>query len=643
MRLKLLAMAEQLAGVGHWRYDMASGAAAWSSEMFRIHGLAPTAAAPAFEDILALYLPRDAERLNAAKERAITLGEGYTFEGRIRRPDGAIRHIMAKAQCQLDDSGRCTNLFGVLQDITDRVRSDRFTSTLLSELPNMAAYWAMDLTCVFANARYCEWFGRAPQRMIGRLMRELHGEAFYEANLAELKAVLRGEVRVFERSLTKPSGEFAHVLAQYVPEIDADGQVVGFFILITDLTALKTSQLRLEAANVALAKARDDAEAATQAKSEFLSNMSHELRTPLTSIIGFSSILAACDGLNTEAEDYVRLIRSASDALLSTINDILDFSKLEAGQVEIEQRAMDPAALGRSTLDLFQPQAEAKGLYRVFEGPGLPAQVMGDETRIKQILLNLISNAIKFTSVGGVALRCAYDPEQGLLRYEVADTGLGVSEERRSRLFQRFSQVDASTSRTFGGTGLGLAICRGLADAMGGRIGLDSLPNEGSTFWFEIPCSAETQGAPAPIQPEDFDLEAALSGLRVLVVDDNVSNLQLVRTLCQPFDIRTVEANGGSQAVTQAMMYSFDVILLDVRMPDVDGPTVARTLRSRPGPNQATPIIGFTADYGAEMPEEWVGLFDARLAKPISPIDLLMSLAAFSPSRRDPAGLQKAS
>jgi PAS domain S-box-containing protein len=515
--------------------------------------------------------------------------------------------------------------------IQNQDRLLRQLRALTDHVPAMIARWDSDLKCQFANASYVEWFGRSSSEMLGVSMQELMGEALFAKNEPYIRAALAGERQSFERTLKKPSGEIGHTWAQYIPDIDAEGRVLGFYALVTDVTPIKEAEERLREVNVQLRAARDEAEAATAVKSAFLSNMSHELRNPLTSIIGYVELLTRRGRLEAPDRKYLSRIQEASDVLLTTVNDVLDFSKLEAGQVEIERRPADPVAIGLRALEMFELEMEKKGLAQSFEAVDTPASVLVDETRIRQILTNLVGNAMKFTVSGSVSVRCLYDRAGQVLRYEVVDTGPGIPADKQSRLFQRFSQVDASPTRTSGGTGLGLAICKGLAEAMGGRVGVRSVPGEGSCFWVEIPAEPVepdlTQRDAADVSPDPD----ALRGLRLLVVDDEPANRELVRLVVEPFGVEVTEAASGSEAVSAARSASFDMILMDVRMPEIDGPTAAHIIRSKPGRNASTPMIAFTADVTAEAPAAWTSLFTGKLAKPIVSADLALLLATCRP------------
>jgi CheY-like chemotaxis protein len=389
------------------------------------------------------------------------------------------------------------------------------------------------------------------------------------------------------------------------------------------VTALKLAEDQLRQTNSLLETACHKAEAATSAKSEFLANMSHEFRTPLTAIIGFSGLLSERDDLPEVAQSMIGRVKGASSALLTIVNDILDFSKLEAGRMAIDPKPTHVIALVEDALAMFVPQAEAKSLALELEASAdLPAYVCVDPDRLRQIFVNLVSNAVKFTDQGQVKISLTYDVKAQALGVRVEDSGAGMDEAQCARLFHRFSQVDASPTRRHGGTGLGLAICKGFVEAMGGEIGVASAPGRGSVFRFHIKAPETT----AAIQAEpDAGAESTLAGVRVLVVDDNPVNRELARVLLEQFEAEVTDAGDGAEAVALAAAAPFDVIMLDLNMPVLDGRGALRRIRAEPGPNRSVPIIAFTADAPSTVNCGNDG-FDGLIGKPIAAFSMLSVL-----------------
>ncbi|MCI3134539.1 hybrid sensor histidine kinase/response regulator [Phenylobacterium aquaticum] len=390
------------------------------------------------------------------------------------------------------------------------------------------------------------------------------------------------------------------------------------------------SRVALEAE---LTEARRRAEAAAAAKSDFLANMTHELRTPLNAIIGFSGILGRSDRLGPEDARHARLIHDASQSLLELVNDVLDFSKLEAGAAELEAHPFDPAEIAASVTSLLADQALGRGLDLRLEVLGQTRPVMGDGARIRQVLMNFLSNAMKFTNAGSVGVRMEQTPAGDAgdrLRVEVTDTGIGVAPDQIGHLFDRFTQADASVSRRYGGTGLGLAICKRNIELMGGTLGVDSQPGEGSTFWFELTLplaedADEPVAAPSP---------APDGPLRLLVVEDVAVNRELIQTLLAPFDIAIETAENGVQAVERMTHGTFDIVLMDIQMPIMDGLSATRAIRALPQAQARTiPIIAMTANV---LPEQVRTCLEAgmndHLGKPISPATLLETLSRWAPA-----------
>lgn len=375
------------------------------------------------------------------------------------------------------------------------------------------------------------------------------------------------------------------------------------------------------------------AEASTRAKGEFLAMMSHEIRTPMNGILGTAQLLELTQ-LTAEQRSFVGIIRSSGDALLVLINDILDFSKIEAGKLELEDRSFQLETTLVRTAELYRPVAERKGLaLKVQLAPDLPAHVSGDRTRLRQVVSNLLANAIKFTDQGHVELlaRLARSDEQGI-RIEIAvrDTGIGIPQARRERLFQVFSQVDSSTTRKYGGTGLGLAICERLCKAMGGGIRVDSTPGQGSAFVFDVLLghgdgTLDTVPGHLPAAPA-----TERQSLRVLVVDDDQINRTMAVAMLEKLGIRGESAKDGVDAVEKVAAKDYDIVLMDMQMPDMDGVEATQVIRSLPLPHQPY-IIALTANAFASDRERCLqaGMNDF-LAKPFR-MDALRTLLTTFP------------
>ncbi|MBH9552329.1 ATP-binding protein [Inhella gelatinilytica] len=406
------------------------------------------------------------------------------------------------------------------------------------------------------------------------------------------------------------------------------------------LTALAGNlETQVQTRTAELRQALELAEAATRAKSAFLAVMSHEIRTPMNAVLGMAELLTLSP-LDDEQQEHLRTLQQAGQSLLVLINDILDFSKIEAGKLDLEHREFSLRRELEATWALFLPTAQAKGLQLELEGLGsLPDPVQGDSTRLRQVLANLLSNAIKFTAQGTVALRVGAAREAAdhwTLHVEVQDTGPGIPVDRQSRLFQAFSQVDTSTTREFGGTGLGLAICASLCQAMGGAIGVDSAPGSGSRFWFHIQLGNGTTQSALASHPPAAGPSQDWVNWRVLVVDDHPVNRMLAQRLLAKLNLKADLAEDGRQALAAVERQAYDVVLMDMQMPVMDGMQATRAIRALSLASQPF-IIALTANaYEADRQACLAAGMDDFMSKPFSLDGLRIQLNALRPHDRDP-------
>ncbi len=513
------------------------------------------------------------------------------------------------------------------------LNSDRFVRAITDHLPAMIAYWDSDLRCRFANSPYREWFGRRAEQMPGITMQDLMGDDLFALNEPFIRAAMRGQRQAFERTLVKPSGAIGHTWAQYIPDVDDAGRVRGMYVLVTDVTALKQAQEDLQAANILLSEARDKADAANRAKSEFLAMMSHEIRTPMHGIMGMNSLLLA-SGLTNDQTRYARAVEASAEALMTIINDLLDVSKLEAGRVELEAVAFDLPGLMEGAVELFSPQAAAKGLKLATEiAPPARGAFIGDPSRLRQIVMNLVSNAIKFTETGSVLVRVDASPGKSggvNLRIEVADTGIGLSDAALAGLFQPFAQADSSITRRFGGTGLGLNICRRLVELMGGEIAAENRPGGGSLFWLQLPLTA----APLEMAPQRVESRPGAGAgptAKVLLAEDHDINRALATIFLEEAGFDVDVAENGVDAVLAAQTTRYDAILMDVRMPKLDGLGATRQIRAAESGERRTPIIAMTADASADDRQLCLEAgMDDFISKPFNPDQMVAAVTRWA-------------
>jgi two-component system, sensor histidine kinase len=410
--------------------------------------------------------------------------------------------------------------------------------------------------------------------------------------------------------------------------------------LYRQLKSLRQTSDRLETMAREVSNAYEAADAGNRAKSQFMATMGHEIRTPLNAILGMAELLEYSE-LPSDALQSVKTIRSSGEALLEVINEVLDYSKIEHGKLELEERAVDIASLAESTISIIQGRADAQKseliLDIAFSMEAL--YVRTDPTRLRQVLLNLLSNAVKFTHNGTVTLRLRefYRGSALMLRFEVEDTGIGIDEAGVAKLFQPFSQVDASISRRYGGTGLGLTICKQIVGKLGGELGMSSTVGVGSIFWFELPVIAVGKDEVRQ-NHQNQDVEGHFPRLKILLVEDNIVNQQVATRFLEKLGQNVVLASNGAEAVEKTEEQAFDLILMDMQMPVMDGIEATKNIIQRGGAAALTPIIAMTANASDDDRRRCraAGMVGFE-SKPVTMNRLRDVIATFAPAERDMA------
>ncbi|MGZ5179964.1 MAG: CHASE domain-containing protein [Ramlibacter sp.] len=556
-----------------------------------------------------------AESLDPETRRAFSAdllaGRSRRIEVSSQRRDGRPLWLEVAVEPERADDGSITGFSGIALDITLRKATElrleareHLLRTITDNLPVRISYWDRNRRCLFANRRFCEVYGVAEGQAVADDVRGLQGIKA-PSPFDEVEAVLRGLPQQFEQEMADAGGRVTTWQVHYIPDLQGE-EVRGYFALATDVTELKN--------------ARDLALDASRAKTRFLSNMSHEIRTPMNAILGMLTLLRG-SRLSDRQEDYAAKAESAARSLLSLLNDVLDFSKIEAGKMQLDRH---PFSLERTLADLaviLSTNVGGKDIEVLYDlDPEVPDALVGDEMRLRQILINLGGNAVKFTHAGEVVVRTrlvARSAHEATIAFAVVDSGIGISEDDQHRLFEDYVQAHGGTARQFGGTGLGLGICRRLTELMGSRLELHSTPGRGSQFSFTLTL---------PLAPEPATQAQPAVRRRVLVVDDNELARSTLAGLARSLGWQADSAASGEDGVARvhqahAEGAPYDAVFLDWRMPGVDGWEASLRIRALPE-GARMPLVVMVTAQGRETlshrsPREQA-LLDAFLVKPVT-------------------------
>ncbi|AGW14177.1 PAS domain S-box protein [Megalodesulfovibrio gigas] len=638
---KRLAEAQRIAQVGDWAWDPEANKVTWSDQMFEILGMDPSAPVPDYGGQLALYHPESAQRLNEAVTQALERGGGYELELKRTRPDGSQVDLLVRGMTEQDEKGCPHFLYGSVQDITKRKQSEealqrseeRYRSLFMSQLDAFALHEIIlddsgkpvDYRFLAVNPAFEKITGLAADKVLGRTVTELLPDIEPHWIEAYGKVALKGEALQLENFSTDLGRHFE--VQAYCPE---RGQ---FAVVFRDVTRMIND-------SVALTLAKEASEAANKAKSEFLANMSHEIRTPLNGILGMLQLLQTTP-VDDEQHLYLLQAVRASQRLTRLLSDILDLSRVEADMLHVAMDAFDFKDIMDAVIQLFTPVAHKKNLSLACHiNPDIPSVLRGDAARLQQILGNLVGNAIKFTDKGYVMVEASplspRNHEEYRVLFSVTDTGIGIQDDKLHKLFKPFTQVSQGYRRDYQGAGLGLSICKRLVDLMGGNIAVESEVGIGTTFYFNVKLSnIDPQNEVTSTEP--FRGSVLPGTLSILLAEDEQINRLFTARLAEKLGYRVVTVKDGKQALDALKSGEFDVVLMDIQMPVMDGvEATARIRAGEAGKDKASiPIVALTAYAMAGDKEKFLGAgMDGYLAKPMETEALLKVIEEITAKRQ---------
>ncbi len=638
-----LAEAQKLSHIGSWEWDIQQNTISWSDELYRIYGLNPEQDKISIKKVDEMMHVADKELVKKYILESKRTHSSFNFYYRIIVANDLIKTIQTRGEVIVNEAGEVLKMVGTDQDVTDRIYEEELQKLVL------AATQSYNSVIIIDTTGKIEWVNEGFTKLTGYSFNEVlnaNSELFKKTHVADvadqnqyLKSVIKEKKPVtFEsKNFTKDEKEY-WVITTLTPVIGKSGEVERIIAIDSDITSRKEMEEELKNANKiaedALAKgnkvlnelmiAKKELEESMKVKEQFLANMSHEIRTPMNSVIGFTNLILKTN-LNKEQEQFINAIKISGENLIVIINDILDFSKIQSGKFVFEQIEFRISHILSTLTEMMANKATEKNLKIIQTiDERIPDCLIGDPTRLNQILLNLIGNAIKFTEQGEVKIiiELISEIEDTIeLKFSIIDTGIGIPPEKQAVIFEGFTQASSETTRKYGGTGLGLAIVKHLVELQGGTLSLQSKVGKGSNFSVNLTFKKSVLECKIQDVAEQDNKPENFTELNILLVEDNVLNQILAKKVLSDWKWNVEIAENGLVALEKIKMKNFDLVLMDIQMPEMDGYDTTRNIRKmQDAPKSHIPIIAMTAHALVGEAEKCIGAgMDEYISKPFDP------------------------